>query len=189
VDIALAGILESLSPVHLQLCPRQVLGVRIGLQAGSLLGLPLPQSSGQKQLLTFLETDGCFVDGVAAATGCSVGHRTMRIVDHGKIAATFVNATTKRAVRIWPRGDARARALAYTACDSSDRWLAQRDGSAVDTRLRGFSTAGTPGSARLCRGRLRARRLAGRATISQWQRLLSNEGGFHERQPGNRSGG
>lgn len=59
----------------LRLCPRQVMGARIGLQGGRLLGLALPQVSGQKRLLTFVETDGCSCmesrrpQGAPSATG------------------------------------------------------------------------------------------------------------------------
>ncbi len=50
------------------LCPRQVLGVRMGMFAAELFRLDLPQKD--KRLFTFIETDGCLVDGIAAATGC-----------------------------------------------------------------------------------------------------------------------
>ncbi|MCQ3978482.1 MAG: formylmethanofuran dehydrogenase, partial [Anaerolineae bacterium] len=63
--------------LHQHLCPRQVLGVRIGLAAGRWLGLEVPQSD--KRLLTIVETDGCLIDGLAVATGCRVGRRTMRV--------------------------------------------------------------------------------------------------------------
>ena len=85
---------------HTHLCPRQVLGARIGLAGASALGLDLPRAD--KRLLVILETDGCFADGIDAATGCTVGHRTMRIEDYGKIAATFVDVETERALRIAP---------------------------------------------------------------------------------------
>jgi formylmethanofuran dehydrogenase subunit E len=63
--------------------------------------------------LVILETDGCFADGVEAATGCTVGHRTLRVEDYGKVAATFVDVKTGQAVRIAPALDVRQRAYAY----------------------------------------------------------------------------
>ena len=66
-------------------------------------------------MLILVETDGCFLDGVSAATGCTPGHRTLRIEDYGKIAATFVNIRTSSAVRISPVVDLRARANAFCA--------------------------------------------------------------------------
>ncbi|MCC6180044.1 MAG: TraR/DksA C4-type zinc finger protein, partial [Chloroflexi bacterium] len=102
-----------------------ILGARIGLYAGELLGLDLPQTD--KRLLAIVETDGCFLDGVAEATGCRAGRRTMRIMDHGKAAVTFVDTLDGGAIRIWPHPKARQRALAY-APDHRDRWQAQLDG-------------------------------------------------------------
>ena len=98
-------LLERSAGDHDHLCPRQVLGVRMGVYAAELLGLDLPQS--EKRLYVFIESDGCFVDGVSAATGCTVGHRTMAVYDFGKIAATFVDTLTDRAIRISPHPDIR----------------------------------------------------------------------------------
>ena len=107
---------------HNHLCPRQVLGVRMGMRAGELLGLDLPQND--KRLFAFVETDGCLIDGIAVATGCWVGNRTMRVMDYGKSAATFVDTQTNRAVRVTPTRESRAVARAY-APDAPDRWHAQ----------------------------------------------------------------
>lgn len=96
---------------HDHLCPRQILGIRIGLAGMMAVGFHEP--TGNKQLLTFVETDGCFVDGVIAATGCTVGHRTLRVEDYGKVAATFINVQTGHAVRVSPRQDVRERASAF----------------------------------------------------------------------------
>ena len=111
-----------LARLHPRLCPRQVLGIRIGQYAGELLGVALPCSN--KQLLAFVETDGCFADGVSVATGCWLGHRTLCHVDYGKVAASFVDLRTDRAVRVWP--DPRARMLADRAVPgAASRWHAQ----------------------------------------------------------------
>jgi formylmethanofuran dehydrogenase subunit E len=106
----LQTLLEISSRDHNHLCPRQILGVRMGLAGTAVLGLE-PQPSG-KRLLIILETDGCFADGIIAATGCTVGHRTLRVEDYGKVAATFVDVKTTRAVRIAPHLDVRQRAAA-----------------------------------------------------------------------------
>ncbi|MCZ7672117.1 MAG: formylmethanofuran dehydrogenase subunit E family protein [Chloroflexi bacterium] len=42
-----------------------------------------------------METDGCGADGVAVAADCHVGRRTLRVVDYGKMAATFVDVQTE----------------------------------------------------------------------------------------------
>lgn len=103
LDIASSG--------HKHLCPRQVLGVRIALKGMAVLGMDA--SSRPKHLLVISEADGCFVDGVIAVTQCTVGHRTLRLEDYGKIAATFVNTQTGRAVRVTPTLDVRERANKY----------------------------------------------------------------------------
>jgi formylmethanofuran dehydrogenase subunit E len=107
---------------HSHLCPRQVLGVRMGMYAGRVLGLELPQAD--KRLFTFMETDGCAADGVAAATGCRVGRRTMYLIDFGKVAATFVDTVSKQAFRIHPHPDCRTVAARY-APSQADRWHSQ----------------------------------------------------------------
>ena len=107
---------------HHRLCPRQVLGARVGMFAACLLTLDLPQSD--KRLLAFVETDGCFVDGVSAATGCYVGRRTLRVKDFGKTAATFFDTRAERAIRIAPRLDVRELAKQY-APEARNRWETQ----------------------------------------------------------------
>lgn len=116
---SLAVLLRQSAELHRHLCPRQVLGVRIGSYAGELLGLALPQVN--KRLFTFVETDGCFADGVSVATGCWFGRRTMRLSDEGKPAATFVDTTSGQAVRIWPHPAVRERAIQY-APEAKSRW-------------------------------------------------------------------
>jgi formylmethanofuran dehydrogenase subunit E len=93
-------LLEKSARQHSHLCPRQILGVRIGLAGMKTLELGPNQES--KRLLVILESDGCFADGVIAATDCTVGHRTLRVEDYGKVAATFADTRTGRAVRITP---------------------------------------------------------------------------------------
>jgi formylmethanofuran dehydrogenase subunit E len=104
-------LLEKSMQDHDHLCPRQILGVRIGLAGMKALGFDEPPT--KKRLLVISETDGCFVDGVTAATGCTVGHRTLRIEDYGKAAVTFVDTSTGRAVRVAPALDVRDKAYAY----------------------------------------------------------------------------
>ncbi len=118
----LQGLLERSSREHSHLCPRQVLGVRMGLLGMKALGFEAPPA--KKRLLVIVETDGCFVDGIIAATGCTVGHRTLRVEDYGKVAATFVDVQEERAVRIAPTPDIRQKAYAY-APDEPRHYFAQ----------------------------------------------------------------
>ena len=96
---------------HNHLCPRQVLGARMGLFGAELPGIDLPRND--KRLLAISETDGCAVDGLISATGCRVGKRTLRIRDFGKVAATFADTRTEETIRIIPKREARALAADY----------------------------------------------------------------------------
>ncbi|HYP18562.1 MAG TPA: FmdE family protein [Chloroflexia bacterium] len=118
----LQACLDRAAALHHHLCPRQVLGVRAGMHASGLFDLPLPQTG--KRLFAFIETDGCFADGVSVATGCWLGRRTMRLVDYGKVAVTFVDTATGTALRVSPQPTARDLAPEY-APGEPDAWHAQ----------------------------------------------------------------
>ena len=123
-DAILRACAESASH-HDRLCPRQVLGVRMGLAGAARFGVEVPRSD--RRLLVFAETDGCFADGVMAATGCAVGHRTFRVQDYGRIAITVVDTETREAVRIGVAPGVREAALAF-APDEPRRYYAQIEG-------------------------------------------------------------
>ena len=122
---ALERALAVASARHKHLCPRQVLGARCAIAATTILDLEVPRSD--KRLLVIVETDGCFVDGVEAVTGVSVGGRTLRVEDYGKIAATFVDVKTERALRVAPQIDVRTRARDY-APEQTRRYFAMLHG-------------------------------------------------------------
>ena len=125
VPQTLQNALEIASARHKHLCPRQVLGARCAIAAAVILELEVPRTD--KRLLVIVETDGCFVDGVEAATGVSVGGRTLRVEDYGKIAATFVDVKTERALRVAPKLDVRERARHY-APEQTRRYFAMLHG-------------------------------------------------------------
>jgi formylmethanofuran dehydrogenase subunit E len=118
-ELSLQELLDATAALHHHLCPRQVLGVQMGRHAGELLGLALPQQD--KRLLTIVETDGCFADGVAVATNCWVGRRTLRVEDFGKCAAVFVDSQSGHSLRLSPLPTLRQLALAY-APEARNRW-------------------------------------------------------------------
>lgn len=118
----LQTLLDRCARQHNHLCPRQILGVRIGLAGMTALGFSEPPP--KKRLLTILETDGCFADGITTATDCTIGHRTLRIEDYGKTAATFVDTRTSRAVRVAPTLDLRRQALSFVP-EESRHYFAQ----------------------------------------------------------------
>ena len=120
----LKTLLDLSAQRHDHLCPRQVLGVRLGMYAGCVLGLELPQID--KRLFTFAESDGCGTGGISVATGCWVDRRTLRIMDFGKMAATFVDIKTNQAIRIAPHPHCRKTAERY-APNAIDHWHCQLD--------------------------------------------------------------
>jgi formylmethanofuran dehydrogenase subunit E len=120
--LALQPLLGLCASDHDHLCPRQVLGVRIGLAGLRALGYDSPP--GKKELLAIVESDGCFADGVSAATGCSIGHRTLRVEDYGKVAATLVSTASGQALRVAPALDVRSKAAIW-APDERRRYFAQ----------------------------------------------------------------
>lgn len=64
----------------------------------------------RKRLVTFVEIDRCATDAVSLVTGCRLGKRSLKFVDYGKVAATFVDLETRHAVRVVARDDSRAKA-------------------------------------------------------------------------------
>jgi formylmethanofuran dehydrogenase subunit E len=119
---ALSALLEISARDHSHLCPRQILGVRIGLRG--ICSLQLKPNQNSKRLLVITETDGCFADGLSAATNCTIGHRTLRVEDYGKTAATFVDTHTGSAIRVAPATDLRDKAILF-ALDEPRHYFAQ----------------------------------------------------------------
>ena len=85
---------------HGHLCAGQVLGVRLAMFALQKLGIEDPHGKDRKRLVTFVEIDRCVTDAVAVVTGCRLGKRALKFRDFGKVAATFVDLETGRAVRV-----------------------------------------------------------------------------------------
>ena len=85
---------------HGHLCAGQMLGVRLAMLGLVKLGLDDPQGKDRKRLVTFVEIDRCATDAVAVVTGCRLGKRALKFRDWGKVAATFVDLDTGKAIRI-----------------------------------------------------------------------------------------
>ena len=100
----------------------------MGLYGGKMLGLEVPRQD--KRLFVFSETDGCGAGGLSVATNSWVDRRNMRIMDYGKVAATFVDTETGQAVRVIPHPDSRDRAWQY-ASGAEDNWHAMFEGYQV----------------------------------------------------------
>lgn len=83
---------------HGHICAGQVLGVRLAMLGIRELGLdPIAE---RKRLVTFVEIDRCVTDAVALVANCRLGKRALKFRDWGKVAATFCDLQTGRAIRI-----------------------------------------------------------------------------------------
>jgi formylmethanofuran dehydrogenase subunit E len=105
--------LEVSVKVHGHLCAGQVLGVRMSMLGLRRTGISDPKGRDRKIIIVYVEMDRCATDAVQSVTGCSLGHRTMKFMDYGKMAATYVNLKTSKAVRIVAREDSRQKAKEY----------------------------------------------------------------------------
>ena len=94
---------------HGHMCPGQVLGVRMAMRGLKELGFDDP-AGYWRRLITYVEIDRCATDAVGLVTGCGLGRRSLKFVDYGKVAATFVDLETGRAVRVVARDDSREKA-------------------------------------------------------------------------------
>lgn len=115
---------------HGHLCAGQVLGVRMAMLGLEKLGLDDPRGRDRKRLITFVEIDRCATDAVAVVTGCRLGKRALKFRDWGKVAATFVDLESGRAVRVAARESSkgRAREMHPELCDrNQQQMLAYRE--------------------------------------------------------------
>lgn len=97
---SLDSLLEQAKAAHGHLCAGQILGVRMALHGLRLLGIDDPRGADRKRLVTFVEIDRCATDAISLVTGCRLGKRTLKLRDWGKMAATFVDLDSGRAVRV-----------------------------------------------------------------------------------------
>ena len=103
-----------LANAHGHLCPGQVVGVRMAMLGCRLIGLDEPTSHDQiKKLIVYVEMDRCTADAVAHVTGVKLGRRSLKFMDYGIMAATFVNLETGKAYRVVSTEEARSLANAY----------------------------------------------------------------------------
>jgi formylmethanofuran dehydrogenase subunit E len=100
--------LRDAEEAHGHLCAGQVLGVRLAMLGLQKLGIDDPQGKDRKRLVTFVEIDRCATDAVAVVTGCRLGKRALKFRDWGKVAATFVDVSTGKAIRIAAKESSKA---------------------------------------------------------------------------------
>jgi formylmethanofuran dehydrogenase subunit E len=110
-DIAMESFelqLEKAKIAHGHLCAGQVLGVRMAMLGCERLGIADPLGADRKRLVTFVEIDRCATDAIGVVTGCRLGKRALKFRDWGKMAATFIDLASNRAIRIAARESSKA---------------------------------------------------------------------------------
>jgi len=117
-------LLEESVRTHGHLCPGQVLGVRMSMLGLTLIGIHDPKGKDRKKLIAYVEIDRCATDAIQSVTGCSLGKRSLKFLDFGKMAATFVNSETGTAVRIVAKEESKAKAKNYFP-DIEDKYKCQ----------------------------------------------------------------
>lgn len=117
-------LLEEATRIHGHICAGQVIGVRMCMFALSRLGIDDPRGADRKKLYVVVEIDRCATDAIQTVTGCSLGKRSMRWVDNGVMAATFVNLETGKALRVTALEESRETSKKY--CNEiSDKYARQ----------------------------------------------------------------
>jgi formylmethanofuran dehydrogenase subunit E len=124
---SLAELLAECEVLHGHMCSGQVLGARMAMLGCELIGVAEPRGADRRKLIVWVEIDRCMTDAVSAVTGVRLGKRSLKYVDYGKVAATFLNTETNKAVRV-------------VALESSRRLADERYGSVSDKRERQFKT-------------------------------------------------
>jgi formylmethanofuran dehydrogenase subunit E len=93
-------LLEECGRLHGHMCAGQLLGARMAMLGCRLVGIDDPRGSDRKKLIVWVEIDRCMADAVGAVTGVRLGKRSLKYLDYGKVAATFLNTDTREAMRI-----------------------------------------------------------------------------------------
>lgn len=93
-------LLHEAEIVHGHLCAGQILGVRMAILGCKRLCIDDPKGADRKRLVTFVEIDRCATDAIGVVTGCHLGKRALKFRDWGKMAATFLDLQTGKAIRI-----------------------------------------------------------------------------------------
>ena len=107
-------LLKESADVHGHLCPGQVVGVRMAMLGCRVIGLDEPTRRDQiKKLIVFVEMDRCTADAVSHVTGVKLGRRSLKFMDYGIMAATFLNLETQNAYRVVSTEEARDLAGIY----------------------------------------------------------------------------
>jgi len=103
-------LLREAEIAHGHLCAGQILGVRMAMLGLARLGIEDPKGVDRKRLVTFVEIDRCATDAIGVVTGCRLGKRALKFRDWGKMAATFIDLPSGKAIRVAARESSKDRA-------------------------------------------------------------------------------
>jgi formylmethanofuran dehydrogenase subunit E len=107
-------LLKGSAEAHGHLCPGQVVGVRMAMLGCRLIELDDPRAQDQiKRIIVYVEMDRCTSDAIAHVTGVKLGRRSLKFMDYGIMASTFVNLETGKAYRILSTEEARDLVAVY----------------------------------------------------------------------------
>lgn len=98
---------------HGHLCPGQVLGVRMAILGLKLIDIHDPKGKDRKSLIIYVEIDRCATDAIMSVTSCTPGKRSLKILDNGIMAASFINIKTGSAFRIIAKEESKVSASNY----------------------------------------------------------------------------
>jgi formylmethanofuran dehydrogenase subunit E len=157
----LDSLIEECRSLHGHICPGQVLGVRMAVLGCRLTGIEDPRGADRKRLFVWVEIDRCVTDAISAVTGVRLGKRSLKFLNYGKVAASFLNLPENRAYRIVAKDESRelADALNPTIGDKKERQMLtyrNADASAlfkvesVSIELNDFEMPGRPRRRIIC---------------------------------------
>ncbi len=106
-------LLDESVRIHGHLCAGQVLGVRMAMLGLRLLGIDDPRGADRKSFMVYAEIDRCATDAIQSVTGCSLGKRSLKWMDFGIMAATFIKLPGGRGYRIVAREESRETSKNY----------------------------------------------------------------------------
>lgn len=139
-------LVEEAGKFHGDICHGIAIGTRMAMTGLRRIGIADPKGSDRKKLMVFVEIDRCATDAIMALTGCRPGKRTMKIRDYGKMAATFINIDTGKAVRVAikrtpkPSGDRKEEGSAFGRIPEEELFAI----TDVDVQLRPEDMPGKP---------------------------------------------
>ncbi len=106
-------LLEQSTKIHGHICAGQVIGVRMAMIGLREIGIEDPKGSQRKDFYVLIEIDRCATDAIQTVTGCSLGKRSLKWLDYGIMAATFVNLKTNKSIRVTALEEARETSKKY----------------------------------------------------------------------------